>query len=111
MQAGQLGIMLPVAIAGVDAGRVVVAERVAGPAFDRKRFQPGQTLLLVAADMLRGDPLGPHEWEVENEVQFIIPISHIGDVVILADQHPVAIIFVQDGAQFLHQVVQTGPPH
>ena len=36
------------------------------------------------------------------------PLPMIGDVVILADQHAVAGVFVQDGAQFLHQIVDAG---
>ena len=84
--------------------------RVLQPQPVRQRVEPGQALVLVRADVRGVRRSGAHQREVEDQVQFIVAVAQVGDVVVFADQHAVAGIFIQDGAQFLHQVVQAGPP-
>jgi hypothetical protein len=41
-------------------------------------------------------------------VQFIPAVAHVVNVVIFADQHAVAVVFIENGAQFLHQLMYAG---
>src|SRR5512138_1964582 len=97
--------MLLVAKTRMDAGCIMVVERVTGPASKRKHIQPGETLLLVGADMAGSDSLGPHQREVEHEMQLITAIAHVVNVVIFADEHAIPVVFVEDGAQLFHQIM------
>ena len=53
------------------------------------------------------DALSPHERKVEDEMKFVVAISHVVNVVVFADEHSVSVVFVEYGAQFLHKVVYT----
>src|SRR5512146_1731990 len=53
------------------------------------------------------DPLSPHERKVEYKMQLVVPVAHVIYIVVFTDEHSVAIVFVEDGTQFLHQLMQT----
>src|SRR5690349_6226368 len=108
MQSRELSIMKFISITVVDARRVMVAEGIAGPAHRGKRFQLSQTRLLITADMAGRDSLGPHEREVENQMQLILTISHIGNIVVLGNEYSISFIFIYHSTQFLHQFVHAG---
>ncbi len=93
---------MPIAVAAVDARRVVVAQRVAGPGAGRQRGQP---LLLVGAHPGGRDPFGLHQREIEGQMHFVVPVAVVGDLASLAHQQAVGVL-VHDRSQFLHQLVQ-----
>ena len=41
-------------------------------------------------------------------MKLVLAIAHVFDVVIFTHQHAVAVVFVKNGAQFLHEIVQAG---
>jgi len=52
--------------------------------------------------MLRRDAIGVRQRKIEDEVQLILAIAKEINIIILAHQHSVTLIFIYDHSQFLH---------
>ena len=95
-------IVNAIAKGALDARRIVIAERVAGPGAGR---QLGEPLRLVLADVGgRERAIRAHQWKVEDQVQLVVPVTVVGDVAIFGDQHAV-VVLVHHLPQLLHQRV------
>src|SRR5262245_45990363 len=87
-------------------GGIMIIEGITRPGTLRKL---AQAVMLVCADPGGGEAVGPHQWKVEGQVQFICAIAIITDLSTFTDEEAVRIL-VDHPAQFLHQFMNTGLP-
>ena len=95
----QRRVVFAIAKTGVDAGRVMVAQGVARPTAGG---QCGQASGLIGAYPGWRQALGLHERKIENQVQLVVAVAHVGDVVRFAHEHGAG-IGVNHRAQIGHQ--------